>query len=218
MLGSMPLIAWSINAAQESGVVQDIIVSTDEKKISDLARKYGAYVPGLRPAELATDTASSVDVALHALDLYESIHGRVDGLLLLQPTSPFRSANTIRRAVTIFEAYQGARSVISVKHADPHPAWCVKAGMDNSVEPLFGWDNLAKRSQDIDEVYALDGSIYLVKPDILRSHGRFVMPDSILLTSDIEVESIDIDTELDWLIAETILRSNLLVRSERGEN
>jgi N-acylneuraminate cytidylyltransferase/CMP-N,N'-diacetyllegionaminic acid synthase len=167
---------------------------------------------------LATDTASSVDVALHVLDLHESMHGRVDGLLLLQPTSPFRTADTIRRAVTMFEAYQGARSVISVKCADPNPAWCVRAGTDNSVEPLFGWDNLAKRSQDIDKVYALDGSIYLVRPDILRSRGRFVMPESVLLTSGVEVESIDIDTELDWLIAETILRSNLLIRSERGEN
>lgn len=209
MLGGMPLITWTIKAAQESGVVGDIIVSTDEREIAKVAQEYGASVPGLRPLELASDTSSSVDVALHALDQYEAQHDSVDGLLLLQPTSPFRSASTICRAVAMFEAYRGVRSVVSVKEANPHPAWCVQVEDGNEVKPLFGWDKFSLRSQDLEKIYALNGAVYLVSPEKLRTHRRFMTPDSVLLPLSNGIESIDIDTELDWQVAETVLRSSL---------
>ena len=96
-LGGKPLIVWSINIAKDIAEIVDILVSTDDPKISEVAKNAGAMVPWLRPPELATDTASPVDVCLHALEWYEKENGKIDGLMLLQPTSPFRSRDTILR-------------------------------------------------------------------------------------------------------------------------
>src|SRR5438093_3043672 len=90
LLRGVPLITWSIDVVRNIPEICDILVSTDDAATAEIARRAGAAVPWLRPAALATDTASSVDVCLHSLDWYEQAHGAVDGLLLLQPTSPFR--------------------------------------------------------------------------------------------------------------------------------
>ena len=86
LLGGKPLIIWSIDVAKNIPDICDILVSTDDPAIAAVCTEAGAYVPWLRPAELSTDTASPVDVALHALDWYRAKKGSVDGLLLLQPT------------------------------------------------------------------------------------------------------------------------------------
>ena len=104
-LGGKPLIVWSIDVAKDSLEICDILVSTDDSAIAAVCEKAGAYVPWLRPAELAIDTASSVDVALHALDWYEAEKGAVDGLLLLQPTSPFRTQATVQRGIELFSQH-----------------------------------------------------------------------------------------------------------------
>ena len=91
LLGGLPLIVWTIRAAKESGCCTQVMVSTDDPEIAAVARDFGAEVPWLRPPELATDTASSVDVALHAIANCGAGSHTIDGLLLLQPTSPFRS-------------------------------------------------------------------------------------------------------------------------------
>ena len=101
-LGGKPLIAWSIEHALAVERIDRVIVSTDSDEIASISKHYGAEVPFIRPANLATDTANSVDVALHALDWYETYHGKVDGLLLLQPTSPFRSKSNVLRGIKLF--------------------------------------------------------------------------------------------------------------------
>ena len=90
-LGGKPLINWSIEIAQDIPEICEILVSTDNESIADISREAGALVPWLRPQEVSTNEPSSVDVALHTLNWYEAEKGIVDGLLLLQPTSPFRS-------------------------------------------------------------------------------------------------------------------------------
>jgi CMP-N-acetylneuraminic acid synthetase len=102
LLGSKPLILWSIDVAKNNLDICDILVSTDNPAIAEISREAGAKVPWLRPSELATDNASSVDVALHALDWYEASKGSVDGILLLQPTSPFRTPETVPRGIELF--------------------------------------------------------------------------------------------------------------------
>ncbi|HIF59709.1 MAG TPA: acylneuraminate cytidylyltransferase family protein, partial [Rhodospirillales bacterium] len=101
-LGGKPLIVWSINVAKDIAGIVDILVSTDDKNILEIAKSAGALVPWSRPPELATDTASSVDVCLHALAWYEKEIGRIDGLMLLQPTSPFRSRKSVLRGIELF--------------------------------------------------------------------------------------------------------------------
>ncbi len=96
-LGGKPLVNWSIEQAVAIENIVDVLVSTDSEKIAKVSKKAGAIVPWLRPKNLATDNASSVDVAIHAVDWYESQVCTIDGLLLLQPTSPFRSKATIEK-------------------------------------------------------------------------------------------------------------------------
>lgn len=111
ILGGKPLIQWTIDLAIKARRFAAVIVSTDCHNLAEIARNSGALVPWLRPAELATDTATSVDVCRHALDWYEETYSAIDGLLLLQPTSPFRRLETIRHAIDLFD---GDSSVIAV--------------------------------------------------------------------------------------------------------
>ncbi len=206
-LGGIPLIAWTIRTARESGICVDLIVSTDDAEIAAVSQHYGAAVPSLRPAFLATDTASSMDVVLHVLNEYEEDHGDVNGVVLLQPTSPFRTASTIRQGAELFEKHKGVRSVVSLSPVESHPAWCFHiVGEDNNIRPLMGWEGTRKRSQDLDSLYALNGGLYIASPAQLRKQEGFINEESLAVIASDWVESIDIDTELDWLLAEAVLR------------
>ena len=205
LLGGRPLIGWTIEAALQSDAACAVLVSTDDAQIGAVAQAFGASVPGLRPAHLATDTATSVDVVLHALDVYESDHGQVDGVLLLQPTSPFRTAESIRRAVALFRE-DVSRPLVSVCAASTHPAWCFRLEGD-SMEPFLGWENLSRRSQALEPAWTLSGSIYLIAPDVLREHRRFVLPGTVPMMVYDNLESIDIDTPEDWSAALLALES-----------
>ena len=204
-LGGMPLIGWSIKAAHESKVCTCVHVSTDDEDIAAVSRQYGAYVPGLRPAHLATDTAGSVDVAIHALDVYEAEFGEVDGLLLLQPTSPFRTSATIRRAIELYAEYNGLHPVVSVSAASCHPAWCFRT-KEGGMEPFLGWDMIGQRSQDLEPAWMLNGAIYVIAPSRLRTERKFLTPDTQPLIMESAQEAIDIDTPADWAAAEALLQ------------
>lgn len=203
-LGGKPLIAWSIDAARASGCCLDVLVSTDDQAIADVAKAYGASVPWLRPAELATDTAGSVDVILHAVDWYEAHRSPLDGVLLLQPTSPFRSDAAIARAVDLFKSQQGRRPVVSVSPASTHPAWTFRvdcAGMS----PFLGWDGLGKRSQDLEPAWVLNGSIYLIAPGQLRQDRSFLTATTLPFQMQQTQEALDIDTATDFEMCEWVL-------------
>ncbi len=203
MLGDRPLIAWTLDAARASGVLCDVLVSTDDPAIAETAQVWGGLVPWLRPAELAGDSASSIDVALHALDWYEAEHGRVDGLLLLQPTSPFRRAETLREAVDLFRKGSG-RPVVSVSPAEPPPAWCFTLA-NGALTPLLGWEMMERRSQDLEPTFALNGAVFLATPAVLRERRTYVTEDTLPLLMSDPAEALDIDTEWDWILAKAIL-------------
>ena len=207
ILGDRPLIVWSIDTARDIPEVCDILVSTDDPAIAKVSKSVGAYVPWLRPAELATDTASSVDVTLHALDWYETEKGVVDAVLLLQPTSPFRSPNTLSKAIEIFMKDRGRHPVVSVSPSNKHPAWCFKT-TGESMAPFLGWDAIGRGFQDLEPAWVLNGSIYLIAPKRLRSDRAFLVPDFRPLIMDNSNESIDIDTLGDFELCENILRKS----------
>ena len=168
-----------------------------------MARSAGALVPWLRPAQLATDTALVVEVALHALDWYEAAHGAVDGLLLLQPTNPFTRNTTICRGISLFAA-NNCQSVLGVSPAASHPMWCFKKD-SNHLSPFLAEHGLQMRSQDLPPAYAICGCFYLSAPEVIRaSHGLYgakVLP----LIIESPKETIDIDTPWDWQIAQWAL-------------
>jgi CMP-N-acetylneuraminic acid synthetase len=203
VLGGKPLIEWSIQAAQGIPEIVETLVSTDDEGIGGIARKAGASVPWLRPAALATDEASSVDVALHALDDYEGLHGPVDGLLLLQPTSPFRSRESVLRGLEMFRAH-AFRSVVGVSQASTHPLWCFR--IDGvSMKPFVERSQADLRAQVLPPAYALNGAFYLISPAELRASRSFCNKDTMPLVMDTLLEGVDIDTETDWQWAEYLL-------------
>lgn len=199
-----PLIVWSIQTAKAIPEVCDILVSTDDPAIAEVAREAGAQVPWLRPFEIATDTASSEDVALHALDWYEGENGDVDGLLLLQPTSPFRRRETIDRGIQLFRQHH-YRSVVGVSPAGSHPMWCFK--IEGTMLKPFMVGGLHLRSQDLPPAYVINGAFYLLTPDELRQGRSFYNDTTLPLIIDRQEESIDIDTERDWKMAEALFRN-----------
>jgi CMP-N-acetylneuraminic acid synthetase len=202
-LGGKPLIVWSIDVAKEIAEICDILVSTDAPSIAAVCTEAGALVPWLRPADLATDTASSVDVALHALDWYESENGAVDGLLLLQPTSPFRAKKTVRRGIELFRK-NAQQPVLGVSPTHAHPMWTLKMDGDNLV-PFMHEHGLGTRSQDLPPAYVVNGSFYLISPTELRACRSFVGAKTIPLLIESPQESLDIDTEWDWNVADAAL-------------
>lgn len=206
-LGDKPLIAWTIVAALESKIFADVLVSTDDPAIADIARTWGAQAPWLRPPELATDSAGSVEVVLHALDWYEKEYGAIDSLMLLQPTSPFRKPETIQAALRKFMAGE-ARSLVTVSPASPPPAWCFHEE-NGTLVPLLGWEELMRRSQDLKPAYVLNGAIYVSTPDSLRENKTFLTRDTRFLLIDDPFETIDIDTHFDWTMAEFFLQQML---------
>jgi CMP-N,N'-diacetyllegionaminic acid synthase len=202
-LGGRPLIVWSIDVARGMPEICDILVSTDDEAIADIARSAGAMVPWLRPDELATDLASSVDACRHALDWYEGENGKVDGLLLLQPTSPFRSRDSVMRGIELFRSHQ-RRPVLGVSPAASHPMWCFRVdGAD--MRPFVDSVGLQLRSQDLPAAYVVNGAFYLIAPADLRARHAFYGDDAVALKIEAPEESLDIDTEWDWRLAESIV-------------
>ena len=200
ILGGKPLIVWSIDVAKNIPELCDILVSTDDPAIAAVCEEAGAYVPWLRPPELANDTASSVDVALHALDWYEAEKGAVDGLLLLQPTSPFRTQATVQRGIELFSKHD-YQPVLGVSPTHAHPMWTLKMEGDYLV-PFMGEHGFRTRSQDLPSAYVVNGSFYLITPAELRACRSFVGAKTIPLVIESTQEAIDIDTEWDFKIAE----------------
>lgn len=211
-LGGKPLIVWSIDVAKCTPEICDILVSTDDPAIAEIARKAGALVPWLRPAELSTDTALSVDVCLHALDWYEEKNGVVDGLLLLQPTSPFRSRDSVCRGIELFQERR-YRPVLGVSPVESHPMWCFQVEGE-SMRPFIDGGGVHLRSQDLPPAYMINGAFYLITPDALRNRRSFFRDDMVPLKMNEPEERIDIDTEWDWKMAEAALRSYGAIKSD----
>ena len=200
ILGDKPLIVWSLNVARDIPEICDILVSTDDPKIAAVCKEERVLVPWLRPAELASDTASSVDAALHALDWYETEYGEVDGVLLLQPTSPFRTTETVRKGIELFKK-NSKQSVLGVSPTHSHPMWTFKMDGDHLV-PFMQDHFLGMRSQDIPGAYVVNGSFYLISPIEIRTEKSFMRGKIIPLVVESSREALDIDTELDFRIAE----------------
>lgn len=203
ILGEKPLIVWSIDIAKDIPEICDILISTDDAAIAAVCAEAGALVPWLRPTELATDTASSVDVALHALDWYEAARNKVDGILLLQPTSPFRTKETVLRGIEIF-CLNGLKPVVGVSPTHAHPMWSLKVEGDY-LAPFMQEHGMGTRSQDLPPALVVNGSFYLISPAELRVSRSFSGRKTMPLLIESPQEALDIDTDWDWMVATAAL-------------
>jgi CMP-N,N'-diacetyllegionaminic acid synthase len=198
-LGGKPLINWTIEAANRIPEICDILVSTDDTEIAAIAKAAGAFVPWLRPSELATDKATSVDVALHALDWYENEFGSVDGLLLLQPTSPFRRTSTIEKGIELFKNHN-FQPVLGVSKSESHPYWSFRQEGEYLIHFLTNMDS-GMRSQDLPLIFTTNGVLYLVSPHDLRRNKSFSGEKTVPLHISSQKERLDIDSKWDFHLA-----------------
>lgn len=192
-LAGNPLIAWTIEAAKNSKYIDHFVVSTDDQEISDVSKKYGAEVL-TRPGELATDTASSVDVVLHAIAAQSQ---SCDYVILLQPTSPLRTAEHIDEAIELlFE--KSANAVISVCETDHSPLWANTLPEDGNMGSFIREEVQGKRSQDLPIFYQLNGAIYLVNAVNFKQSKSFIQATNSYAYIMSKKDSVDIDTDLDF--------------------
>lgn len=203
LLSGKPLLAWTVEAALSSKILDRVIVSTEDGEIASIARSLGAEVPFMRPSELAEDATPGIDPVLHALDSLERDGYRPAWTMLLQPTSPLRTSEDILGA-SATASRTGADIVVSVCEAVPPPAWVRKINAAGVLEDYFYQGSLPGIRQELPKAYALNGAIYLASVQVLRLRKSFhsgrvhayVMPRE---------RSLDIDTPWDLELAEMVL-------------
>lgn len=190
-----PLIAWTVESALRlfhAGILEDVVVSTEDAEIASVCKTLGAGVPFVRPPELADDRAKTVDVVLHALDVLESQGKYFDAVLLLQATAPLRQDEDILASLRIFAQHQ-ADSLISVNaHPELSPLILYRHEGDFGL-PFDPNHNKGVRRQDQSPVLVRNGAIYLTRVDYIKEHGRLI-GDKPLLYVMPEDRSVNVDT------------------------
>lgn len=199
IIAGKPLIVWTIEAALRSPYIHTVIVSTDDEEIAAIARKAGAQVPFMRPAELASDGASGMAPVTHALDMLPGY----DAVLLLQPTSPLRSTADIDACIAL-AAMREAPAVVSVTEPDAHPYWTYRVDDGLHMRPMVDAPAVTRR-QDLPLAAALNGALYFATTAWLRDNGSF-MGDATLAYIMPRERSVDLDTPFDWKFAELLLK------------
>ncbi|MCE3039256.1 cytidylyltransferase domain-containing protein [Helicobacter anatolicus] len=189
---NIPLIAYSIHSALKSGVCDEVFVCTDSEKYAEIAKKYGANVPFLRSKESAQDTSKSIDCILESLEKYCQIGKNFDTLILLQPTSPLRTAFHIKEAYKLYCKYQ--KDLASICEVDEHPIF-MRTTKDNILTPLLQTNSTTRR-QDLPPFYRINGAIYINKISTLTTNTSF-NDNPIGYIMDKEY-SLDIDEEKDF--------------------
>lgn len=199
LLAGKPMIAWTIEAARQARGVDRIVVSTDDDEIARVAREFGAEIPFMRPDALAQDNTSSMDVVFHALDNLPE-H---DDILLLQPTSPLRTAEDIE-AIVRLRMESNAPAAVSVTEMDHPPEWMYRMGAGMHLQPVLNTQSPVRR-QDAMPAYALNGALYLARVNWLREQRSFVTDQTIGYVMP-AARSPDIDTPLDWRWVEFLMK------------
>ncbi len=205
-LHGKPLLAYTIEAAIESGCFAEVMVSTDSEQYAEIARRYGASVPFFRSEKTSSDTASSWDMVEEVLDNYKALLNKdFDSFCLLQPTSPLRKSDDINRAYDLFTCNK-AFAVVSVCEADHSPALYGKLAVDGNLSD-FSKCNIARRRQDDGAYYRINGAVYIVSLPEFRQNRSLYRKESYAYVMSNE-RSVDIDTEFDFSFAEFLLKKD----------
>lgn len=214
MLGGKPLIAYKIIAAKKCRCEKRIIVSTDDKEIAEISRKYGAEVPFIRPHELATDTASSIDVILHAMNwMIQNSKEKYDYVCLLEPSSPFASYKDLDEALKLIEENH-ADTLVGMKEVAVTTNFIHSLDKDGKLSAFYYAikDLKSIRRQDQIKEYTMNGCMYIAKWDYFMQNKLFHSINSMPYIMS-EEKSIEIDTMLDYEIACKIVEQGLVDKS-----
>lgn len=207
LLNGKPLIYYTIDAARCITDDTHICVSTDDDRIIETVENYGLKVPFKRPELLATDTASTYDVLLHALHFYEAQGEKFDAIILLQATSPFRTGQHIKEALTLYT--KDIDMVVSVKETDSNPYYVCFEEDENGMLQISKGDGHYTRRQDCPPVYEYNGAIYIINPYSLKKSPLNKFSKRIKYVMD-RNHSLDLDNMMDWKLAEMFIKENIL--------
>lgn len=205
-LNGKPLIEYTIDVARQ--IVSDsfICVSTDDDDIISVVEDYGLRVPFVRPDYLATDSAGTYEVLLHALSFYEEQGYIFDNIILLQVTSPFRTAEHVKEALSLYTA--DIDMVVSVNEAKANPYYsCFEEDTLGYLQTSKG-DGMITRRQDAPQVWEYNGAIYIINPTALKKAPLCAFKKRIKYVMD-DIHSVDLDTMFDWTLAELIIKEGL---------
>lgn len=207
LLGGKPLLQYTAEAASRATKITRTILSTDDPEIAAIGRRCGLEVPFLRPAELAKDETPTLRVIQHAIEWLEMHGDAYDAVCLLEPTSPFRRADTIDACVNLL-AEGIADAVVTVRPIPAHfnPHWVYFRAQDGTLHLSTGESEPISRRQDLPPAYCRDGCVYATKRDVIMKedsiYGRRLV--GYIVDTD---RTINIDTLDDWVLAERLLAS-----------
>lgn len=202
-LAGKPLIGWTIDEARKSQYIDRLVLSSDDQEIQEVAIKYGCEVPFNRPSELAQDDTPGVLPVLHAVRKLQGY----DYVILLQPTSPLRTVEDIDGCLELCLRHL-APSCVSITAPDKSPFWMFSLNDEKQLVPFLD-KTIALRRQELRDIFALNGAVYVIETNHLLATERFIDEKSIGYTMPRE-RSIDIDTALDFRICEAIIEGNKL--------
>jgi CMP-N,N'-diacetyllegionaminic acid synthase len=204
-LAGRPLISWTIEAGLASKYIDQLIVTTDDEEIARIATEYNATVPFIRPKHLASDSASSYETIIHALDYYSDKGESFYYLLLLQPTSPLRTTQHIDEAFCLLDS-KNADSIISVTESEHSPLWSNVLPEDHSMEDFIS-DTCRQvtRRQDLPKYFRINGAIYIVNIKKMINEKSLFLSTNIFAYIMDRYSSVDIDDLLDFKLAELII-------------
>lgn len=204
LLDGKPLVSYPINAALKSKYTDKVVLSSDDHKIMDAARAFNCEIPFKRPEELASDTASSIDVVLHAINYYEEHGIFFDYLVLLEPTSPLTESADVDKAIESLIANQAsADSIVGVSQVESnHPMFIAKIDDNGTLAPYARKDFLTPvRRQELEELVFFEGSLYISEIKKLKETKSFVHERTLPYLVP-RWKSIEIDEYSDFLIAD----------------
>lgn len=205
-LNGKPLIAWSIEAGKASRYVDTLMVSTDDEEIAGIARQWGAEVPFLRPAELATDTTPSFDVIRHAVEFYRRQERHFAYLVLLEPTSPLRETSDIDESLEKLSRHAEADAVVSICQAEAvHPRFLVALDEKGFLRPYEEGKNPVVRRQDLTPVYFFEGTIYAARTDAYLARQTFYTEKTLSHVVP-RWKSPEVDDLYDLIMIEAVLK------------
>lgn len=202
LLGGRPLIAYTIDAALQSGVFESVVVSTEDDEIAKVSVHLGAQVPFRRSAVMADDETPVSVVIIDALHHLDPDASRFSSVAQMMPNCPFRTAEDVRASLAHFEATCACLQISVAPFGWANPWWALRQNETGDLKPLFP-EALISRSQDLPELFAPTGAIWWARPDVLRAHGSFHAPERKCYSLS-WLSGFDIDTEEDLRIADRL--------------
>jgi N-acylneuraminate cytidylyltransferase/CMP-N,N'-diacetyllegionaminic acid synthase len=207
MLNGKPLIGWTIEQAKNCGYIDEIFVSTDSREIAAVGEEFGIKISSLRPAELARDSSSSIDVILYTINLLEQEKEEFDIILLLEATSPLRDSEDLENALKMLVDTDGAESIVGISRTEnAHPTFLVSIGERNFIRPYGKSEFIFKRRQEIDDLYFFEGSLYISYVDSLKKRKSFYHEKTLGFEMP-KYKSFEVDDIVDFKIIEALMKA-----------